>query len=79
MSCAKILAKLVHLSDAPHLVDVAAMDDRTSDLSVLTVRRADFRERLINRDRTCVISGEPVHNCTACHIIPHSKGNDVRS
>ena len=54
------------------------MGDRTSDASALSERRRDFRERIIARDGTCVITGDLADNCTACHILPHSKGDDVR-
>jgi hypothetical protein len=64
--------------DPPRLVDVDALDDRTSDASELSDRRADFRDRIVDRDGTCVNTGEQVGHCTACHIIPHSKGDNVR-
>jgi hypothetical protein len=69
---------LLTFSDDPRLVDVYAMDDRTSDASDLTSRRADFRQGVIARDSTCVITGQPPNLCDACHIVPHSKGNNVR-
>jgi hypothetical protein len=64
--------------DPPRLVDVDAIDDRTSDASELSDRRADFRDRIVDRDGTCVSTGEQVELCIACHIIPHSKGDNVR-
>jgi hypothetical protein len=62
----------------PRLVDVDAMDGRTSDASELSDLRADFRDRIVDRDGTCVSTGEQASLCTACHIIPHSKGDNVR-
>ena len=64
--------------DPPRLVDVDAIDDRTSDASELSDRRADFGDRIVDRDGTCVITGERARLCAACHIIPHSKGDNVR-
>jgi len=64
--------------DPPRLVDVDAIDDRTSDASELSDRRADFRDRIVDRDGTCVSTGEQAELCIACHIIPHSKGDNVR-
>ncbi|KIL59038.1 hypothetical protein M378DRAFT_15139 [Amanita muscaria Koide BX008] len=67
------------------LVDVDAMDDRTSDArwddsysdeSYLTNRRRDFSESVVARDGTCVITGDIEQNCIACHILPHSKGSN---
>jgi hypothetical protein len=65
-------------SDQPRLVDVDAIGDRASDASNLSERRADFRNRVVGGDVTCVRTGELAEHCTACHIIPHSKGDDVR-
>jgi hypothetical protein len=73
------LLTLLTISGEPLLVDVDAIDDRTSDASDLSTRRANFRERLIARDGICVMSNERAGYCTACHIIPHSKGSNVRS
>lgn len=58
------------------LVDVDAVDDRTSDASYLTTRRRGFRTNVIERDGTCVITGDIDRNCIACHILPHAKGSD---
>ncbi|KAJ7140310.1 hypothetical protein C8R43DRAFT_1018296 [Mycena crocata] len=59
----------------PLFIDVDAIDDRTSSASNLTQRRADFCEDVINRDGTCIITGDAPVNCTACHILPHAKGD----
>ena len=57
------------------LVHVDAIDGRTSGASELTDRRAD---RIVDRDGTCLSTGEETELCIACHIIPHSKGDNVR-
>ncbi|KXN83943.1 hypothetical protein AN958_00786 [Leucoagaricus sp. SymC.cos] len=64
------------MAHPPRLVDVDVMDDRTSDASDLSDGRADFRHRVVGRDVTCVRTGELAEHCDACHIIPHSKGDD---
>jgi len=71
---------LLTFSGEARLVDVNAVDDRTSDASDLTTRRLgrDFRANVIERDGTCMLTGDQVGQCTACHIIPHAKGNHVR-
>lgn len=56
-----------------------AMDDRSSYASTDSYRQADFRQNIINRDRVCVMTSQPVHSCQACHIIPHSRGDEVCS
>ncbi|KAJ7085821.1 hypothetical protein B0H15DRAFT_846503 [Mycena belliarum] len=62
----------------PCFIDVNAIDDRTSDASGcdLTRRRAHFRDDVIDRDGTCIITGDAPLNCTACHILPHAKGDN---
>jgi len=61
----------------PRWLDIEMMDDRASYASGRTSRRADFRQDIINRDGTCVMTGTPPENCQACHIVPHSKGDQV--
>src|SRR5258708_7082335 len=73
------LLSLLTFLDEPRFVDVDAVNERTSNLSNLTDRRADFRQRVIERDGTCVITAEPADLCHACHILPHSNGDDVCS
>ena len=74
----KSLLTLLTYSGEPRIVDVDVLDNRTSDASGLSEQRADFRKGVINRDGTCVMTGEHAFNCDACHIIPHSKGDSVR-
>jgi len=50
-------------SDPPRIVDVDAIEDRTSDASELSDRRADFRDRIVDRDGTCVSAGEQAEFC----------------
>ena len=72
-------------SDEPLFADVDAIEDRTSNASELcdyrsevSDYRADFRDRIIERDGTCVCTDEEAEHCVACHILPHSKGDNVR-
>ncbi|KAG9310493.1 hypothetical protein JVU11DRAFT_9638 [Chiua virens] len=65
----------------PRLIDVDAIDDRTmiTDSSQFSTGRQDFRRQIIDRDGTCVLTGDFEHNCTACHLIPHLKGDEYMS
>jgi hypothetical protein len=60
------------------LIDPAGLDDRTSDASSLSTRRANFRQDVLDRDETCVLTSTSARLCQACHIIPHAKGDEVR-
>jgi hypothetical protein len=37
------------------------------------VKQTEFRNELINRDKNCIISGEPSDICEAAHIIPYNE------
>ncbi len=58
------LLRLSTFSDPPRFVDVDAVNERTSNASELTERRSDFRERVIERDGTCVITTDLAHILT---------------
>jgi hypothetical protein len=60
----------------PLLLDPDLMNDRTSDASQLSSSLGDFRQRVVDRDVTCVMTG--ALHVQACHVIPHAKGNQVR-
>ncbi|KAF8347189.1 hypothetical protein F5887DRAFT_882206, partial [Amanita rubescens] len=49
--------------DESRLVDVNAVDDRTSTASHLTTSRRDFKTNVVERDGTCVITDETIRNC----------------
>ena len=78
LSYVRTFANVLTFSGEHRLVDVGAMDERTSNVSSLTTHRATFRGDAIERDGTCVMTGDLAYNCDACHILPHAKGNDVR-
>ena len=59
------------------LLDPKGMDDRTSNTSNVTSRRANFQRAVANRDRCCFMTATT--ESEACHIIPHAKGDQVRS
>ena len=40
-------------------------------------RTGDFRTNVVARDMTYVFTGELEDECDACHILPHSKGDNV--
>ncbi|KAF9505827.1 hypothetical protein BS47DRAFT_1400060 [Hydnum rufescens UP504] len=56
----------------PCLVDIDAMEARTSVATDLTTRCGNFRDRLRQRDGSC---GEPIGKYQTSHLIPHSKGD----
>lgn len=62
----------------PRLLDPDLMDDRTSFDTAYTTRRAAFQQRVLDRDVICILNGS-AENVQACHIVPHAKGNEVRS
>ena len=64
----------------PFLLDPDLMDDRshrTSDASTISSDRANFIQRVTDRDGTCVMTGSTTFQ--ACHIVPHAKGRQVCS
>ena len=59
-------------------VDYEGLNDRLTTTEA-TTRRADFRDDVIRRDgRACVVTQEGEDHCDAAHLIPHSKGDEVR-
>lgn len=78
---------LLAFSAEARLVDVDVMDDRTSDelddsaseASDFTPRRGGYWANVLERDKTCVITGDFGEDSNACHILPHAKGSNVRS
>ena len=52
------------------------MDDRESNIS--STRANIFRKDVRDRDQRCVGTGDDDELCDAAHIIPHSKGDEVR-
>jgi len=40
-----------------------------------TLRQANLREDVKERDRSCVVTGELPRDCDAAHLLPHSKGD----
>lgn len=64
-------------SEQPRLVDCDAMDGITTN--ILDSTDSEFRDKLVDRDGTCPSTGEIAWLCNACHIIPHSKGDNVGS
>jgi hypothetical protein len=58
-------------------IDVDGLNHLKSS-QVTTSSRAGFRNDIVERDGSCVITGFREHFCDACHLIPHSKGDEVR-
>jgi hypothetical protein len=59
-------------------VDIAGLNDRVTP-SVLTRRGGEFREQIVQRDGSCVITGKRAGRCDAAHLIPRVKGDMVIS
>jgi endonuclease IV len=65
------------LGSEAFLLDPDLMNDRTSNGSAISISRGTFRDKVIGRDGTCVMTGTA--HFAACHIIPHAKGHQVCS
>lgn len=63
--------------EEPRVLDIRFIDDQITDSDV-SENRAGFRDEVIARDRTCIVTAAPVEYCDACHYCPHSKGSEVR-
>ena len=63
-----------------HLIDCLGINEIVSSTSISTATtgRRDFTDRVWARDQTCVITGAPQLICQAAHLIPRSKGDNVR-
>lgn len=57
-------------------VDVRGLNDRVTS-SATPQCDSDFRDAIVRRDTSCVITGE--RECDAAHLIPHAKGDMVMS
>ena len=66
------------LSESALLLDSNLMDDRTSLATTKSTNRDNFRQRVTDHDRTCVLTASE-ENLNACHIIPHAKIHQVCS
>jgi hypothetical protein len=59
-------------------VDYEALNDRITT-NEGTARRRDFRDNVVQRDGpACVVTQADSSACDAAHLIPHSKGDEVR-
>lgn len=59
-------------------MDVRAINDKVSDNWTHTdTSQAEFRSMLVERDRTCAVTGLSAEDCEACHCLPHCKGDEV--
>ena len=58
-------------------VDPELSKTRIGTSSSQTSRQENFRDDIISRDGSCVLTGGNALDCDATHLLPHSKGNDV--
>jgi len=70
--------KLCFIPEGPiSFIDVDGLNHLKSS-QVTTPSRAEFRDDIVERDGSSVVNGLRKELCEACHLIPHSKGNEVR-
>jgi hypothetical protein len=66
-------------SGAHQLANLQRKDTpRISDDSEPVSSHATFESGIAARDQTCVVTGMSREGCNAVHIIPHTKGDNVR-
>ena len=59
-------------------IDCEALNDRITSTEGST-SDGGFRSNVIRRDGpACVVTGTEAYHCDAAHLIPHSKGDEVR-
>jgi hypothetical protein len=63
---------------SPNFIDHNGLNERVTS-TAKTPHATDFRKRIVNRDRSCIVTGETADVCDAAHLIPHSKGDAVGS
>ena len=80
LPCFKNLQLRISFIEPQRLVDCFGINERVSSTSTSTTTtgRRDFTDRVWARDQTCVITGAPQLICQAAHLIPRSKGDNVR-
>ncbi|KAG9308030.1 hypothetical protein JVU11DRAFT_12682 [Chiua virens] len=52
------------------------MGSPTVASSSFSTRRLEFRDKVVERDRVCVLTGAGLHMCEAAHLVSHAKGDD---
>jgi hypothetical protein len=79
--CVRLLFQCLDFPGPCAYVDYEGLNDRitTSDGTQVIQRDDDFRKDVIRRDGpACVITRREQAHCDAAHLIPHSKGDEVR-
>ena len=59
-------------------IDPQLAGSRTGTSEGSSSRRGAFCSDVEGRDATCVVTREPPRVCQAAHLLPHSKGDEVR-
>ena len=76
--CERLLFTVSRLLQKNVLLDYEGLNDRLTS-TAQTPRSADFRDDVARRDgHTCAISQVAEEHCDAAHLIPRSKGEQVR-
>jgi hypothetical protein len=61
-------------------VDLNGLNERVTTSSATAAQHSgSFREKIVQRDGSCIITGEKVELCDAAHLIPGGKGDEVMS
>jgi hypothetical protein len=66
----------IHSPDGCIFVDHQALNDRITSTSV-PCHHPNFRDEVVARDGSCIITRRVATYCDAAHLIPHSKGDEV--
>ena len=62
--------------DLSHAVDLQVIRE-WSTIPSETTTHDNFRDKLLERDVTCVFTGAAIEECDGIHIIPHRRGPEV--
>lgn len=58
-------------------MDPEGLDEESTSTS--PTNGHNFREKVIQRDGSCVITKKPAEYCDVAHLIPRAKGNEVNT
>ncbi len=74
-----LLTAIAASQENPSFVDFQGLNDQVTPSNIRTERMRNFRVQIVERDGSCVITGELAEICDAAHLIPRAKGDKVIS
>jgi hypothetical protein len=74
-----LLTAIAASQENPSFVDFQGLNDQVTPSIIRTERSTNFRRKIVERDGSCVITGELAERCDAAHLIPGVKGDGVIS